>query len=96
MRRVGAIAFVALALCGCRRHAATPDECALILDRIVQLELHELGFRDPALAARKSSELQRTLAPELRSCQGVRIRENAIPCVQRATSTEEISHRCLR
>ena len=42
---------------GCHRHYATPADCLGILDRLVELELKEQGFRDPALAPRWQSEL---------------------------------------
>jgi hypothetical protein len=90
---VAAAALFALPACG--RTAATPADCAAILDRIVGLELSELGFRDPVLAARKGAELRLTLGPELRRCDGVRLREGAMDCVRRASTTEEISHTCL-
>jgi hypothetical protein len=80
----------------CRRQAATPEDCRAILDRIVELELHELGFRDPALAQRKADEARAALAPDLARCHGVRLRPGALDCVRQASTVEEISHRCLR
>jgi len=81
---------------GCRSTRATPDECARILDRIVDLELHERGFRDPALASRKRDDVRRLLAPEIAECAGKPLRSGALACVEHATSTEQISHDCLR
>jgi len=89
------LVIVTIGLGGCRRHAATRDECRAILDRIVELELHELGFRDPVLARRKADEASRAFAPDLARCDGVRIPNGAMRCVQDATTVEEISHRCL-
>ncbi len=80
----------------CHRHRATPAECRFILERIVELELHELGFRDPVLAQRKSAAAQRTFSPDLEQCAGVRMQDGAMACVRQAKSVEEISHRCLR
>ena len=90
-------AWLALALwSGCGGRPATDGECRAILDRIVELELGEQGFRDPVLAARKKSELGRRLAPELGLCVGRRLPPDAMACVAVARSTEELSHRCLR
>jgi hypothetical protein len=96
MRRLVLVALLCATAAGCRRHAATADDCRLILARIVELELRELGFRDAALADRKRTELRRTLGAELSRCEGVRVRAGAMDCVRQATTVEEISHRCLR
>jgi hypothetical protein len=96
MRRLLCIAALVAGAAGCSGHPATTEECNAILDRIVELELHELGFRDPALEARKAAELRSALAPELRRCEGVRVRATAIECARHAKSAEEISHKCLR
>jgi len=79
----------------CRREHATAPLCAAILDRIVELELAEQGFRDPALATQKKRELRMLLDPQLRSCVGRKMRHDAMACVGNARSTEEISHVCL-
>ncbi|HVW27861.1 MAG TPA: hypothetical protein VHC69_20990 [Polyangiaceae bacterium] len=81
---------------GCRSGRATADDCARILDKIVELELHERGFRDPVLLQRKRDELRRRLGSELDECEGKSMRAGAIGCVEHATTTEEISHQCLR
>jgi hypothetical protein len=83
-----------MALAGCHERA-TPEACRAILDRIVELELHEMGYSDPVLAARKRAELEKKLAPELERCHGLRLPADALQCVRRATSAEELTHRCL-
>lgn len=94
------LAFVAVgslvALPGCSRERATEESCNQILDRIVELELHEKGFRDPALTERRRRELRHSLAPELKQCIGKRLRPNALACIQQASTAEDLSHRCLR
>ena len=81
---------------GCSRGDATVADCRAIFDRIVEIELSERGFRDPALALRKRDELAVLLAPELRRCVGRPLREGALACLRGAKSNEEVSHRCLR
>jgi hypothetical protein len=98
-RLLGRLALLALLVSGsanCNVPRADEQSCDEIFDRIVALELRERGFRDPALQARKQRELRHTLAPELRQCAGKRLLTNALACVRRAKSTEEISHICLR
>ena len=84
-----------LAVAGCHRPRATEGDCEHALDRIVALELHERGFADAALVARKQEELRRSLAGELKQCIGKRLKPNAMRCIDEATSSEQISHRCL-
>jgi hypothetical protein len=87
---------IVLVLAACNGQRATRQDCVEILDRIVELELRETGFRDPALVARKREELRKTFAPELARCTGRRLPKDALACVRNATSAEEVSHRCLR
>lgn len=87
---------LALVLLTCRSERADADDCALILDRIVALELAEQGYRDPELARRKQQEFARRFAPELQRCEGLSLPPGARECVARAVSAEEISHVCLR
>ena len=98
MRRTVRRMAIVLALSGlvaCDRPRTTEADCQAILERIVALELRERGFSDPALVARKQAEMQRTLAGELHTCTGKRIRPKAMACVAEAASSEQISHRCL-
>lgn len=95
--RAVATAILAITACiGCRRERATANDCARILDKIVELELREQGFRDAELTRRKRDELRRSLAPELRECEGKRLKAGALACVESASTTEQISHHCLR
>jgi hypothetical protein len=93
--RVAMLAGLSL-VAGCRRHRMTPDECNLVLDRIVELELAERGFRDPLLAKRRQSDLRGRFSADLAGCEGRRVASAVSACVQKATSAEEISHVCLR
>ena len=98
-RQVARVAIViGLAIGGgpaCMGERARPEDCARILDHLVELELQEQGFRDPALAARKKVEMHRLFEPDLRRCAGRRS-PGALACVAAARTTEEISHACLR
>jgi hypothetical protein len=94
MKRVVLLALLACA--GCRRHRMTAEDCRLVLDRITEIELHEAGFRDPVLLARRQAELRARFAPELAACQGKRVRRDALDCIRQARTAEVLSHRCLR
>jgi hypothetical protein len=81
---------------GCGGRRATRDDCRAILDRLVDLELEERGFRDPALIARWRAEAEGAHAAELAACEGKRMPRTAIACIRSAASSEELSHRCFR
>jgi hypothetical protein len=84
-----------LAVTGCRWHAATREECQAVLDRIVDLELTESGYRDPVLRARWQRELGRRFAPDLERCRGLTLRRDLRRCLAEARTPDEIVHRCL-
>ena len=81
---------------GCDRERATEEQCRAIFDRLVELELSEMGFRDPELTRRRQSELRARHRDELEACVGRPLRSDAMRCVQAAESAEQLSHECLR
>jgi hypothetical protein len=81
---------------GCHRHVASAADCRAVLDRLVELELKESGYRDPALAPRWQQELARRFAADLRHCQALRVRDDLPGCLRVAENPEEIAHRCLK
>ena len=98
MRRRLVITFVAIAALapvGCGRHKATTEDCRAVLDRIIELELSESGYRDAVLRARWKSDFGRRFAPDLRRCQGLRVKNDLRRCLVDARSPDEIVHQCL-
>jgi hypothetical protein len=94
MSRFAPLVAAAIA-CSCSRHRATDGECHAIFERMVELQLAELGYHDPVLAESKKAELERTLAPEIAACSGRRLDDAALACVRDARSSEDVG-RCLR
>jgi hypothetical protein len=95
---LGFIASTGLAGCG---HPATADECQLIVDRIVELELKAQKVSDPAeIARRRRTSLgmpDGAPPPDvLKDCVGRHLTDRAIACVRSAKTAGEISERCLR
>lgn len=88
--------WLAMAVQSCTGERATEQQCHTIFDRIVEIELEEMGFRDTALAARRKAELHARHHSELRGCIGRQISARAMSCVATAKTTEELSHKCLR
>ncbi|MEZ4450633.1 MAG: hypothetical protein R3B09_14220 [Nannocystaceae bacterium] len=94
---LGLAAWLGLSVgAGCRGEAASAEQCARILDRIVELELREQGYRDPELARRKQAEFRRLFAEDLGECVGRRLPPAAMACIEAAVSAEQVSHLCLR
>jgi hypothetical protein len=95
MRRRLILAAV-LGLTGCHRHVATESDCRAILDRLVEMELAESGFHDPALVPRWQNELSRRFADDLRRCRAVRVRDDLAACLRSAQNPEQVAHQCLK
>jgi hypothetical protein len=94
-RRIVAVALLAAGLGGCHRHMATPDDCRAILNRLVEMELTESGFHDPALVPRWQGELARRFDGDLRRCRSIRVRDDLATCLRDAQNPEQVAHRCV-
>jgi uncharacterized protein YicC (UPF0701 family) len=85
---------LALAAAGCGRRA-TAEDCALIVDRNVEVELQAMKVTDPAVIQRHKAELRRDLKDKLDTCPGKRITDAMLTCVRQAQTSEELD-RCTR
>ena len=81
---------------GCRSRRASPEDCDRIFDRMVDVELKELGYRDPALSELKRNQLKQRFAAEIGKCVGGKLSSKGLSCIETAQTTEQISHLCLR
>ncbi len=90
------VLLLILACNACTAERATREACLEIVDRIVEIELAEQGFRDAALAQARKEDMRALLAPEFARCENRRLAAGALACVRAAKSAEEISHICLR
>ncbi|HSY40575.1 MAG TPA: hypothetical protein VLA79_13635 [Polyangia bacterium] len=98
IRRIFALAALAglATLAGCHRHTATAADCRAVLDRLVELELKEQGFHDPALVPRWQEELAGRFSDDLGRCRAVRVGNDLGACLRAAQNPEEIAHRCVK
>ena len=80
----------------CDSERATQEQCRAIFDRLVQLEVREMGFNDPVLTVRRQAEFAARYANEIRACVGRPIPPAALKCVLSAETAEAVSHECLR
>ena len=94
-RLLSVVLAAALASCGGNRRA-TGEDCAALLDKLVQLEAHEHGLQDPALVDRWRATAKAKYAPDLAACRGRRLPSSAMACAAQATTAEELAHHCLR
>ena len=75
---------------------ATPEQCRAIFDRLVEVELAEMGYQDPVLTERRQAELARRYRSEIEECVGKAIPPGATECISSAETAEALSHECLR
>jgi hypothetical protein len=96
MRAPILLAFLVV-MSGCDHRArATATDCVELADRMVALELLEQGYRDPVLLERKQRAMRAALAVELHQCEGRPLSVGAMACARAATTSEQLSHHCLR
>lgn len=80
----------------CQSQRSTRVQCEEIFERLVSLELKEMGFDDAELSRRWISRLRRKYRAELEECVGKQIPNDAMRCMHEAKSAEQLSHDCLR
>lgn len=93
---ISTVVFAALSLSACAYKRASAEQCRAIFDRLVVLELKEMGFQDPALSERRQIELAARYREELATCVGRRIPPGAMTCVASAETAEVVNRDCLR
>lgn len=82
----------ALTSCGRR---ATHADCELIVDKSVELQLRELSGANTADVQKRIEEVRAALQDDIASCEGRRVTEHTVECVQAAKATRELDQ-CLR
>ena len=87
-------ALLAAALGGCGRRATELD-CQLIVDKSVELQLRESNQTSPEAIQKREEQVRAELQDEIKSCEGRRVTEKTLACVQAASTTQELD-RCLR
>ncbi len=98
-RRKVALVPAALAACvllaaGCGRRATQAD-CRLIVDKSVELQMRDLSLGSPEDIQKREEQVRAELEGELESCEGRRVTDRMMECVQAAKATQEL-YDCLR
>lgn len=83
-------------LFGCQERESTRAQCEEIFERLIVLELQEMGYHDPALARRWVTRLRSRYRAELSECVGRSLPDDAMTCIHTAKTAEVLSHECLR
>ena len=90
---LGAISVTAI-LVGCGR-PATQQECELIIDRNVELQMKQMQITDTNTIDKRKSEIRQQMGDQLKGCVGKRVTNGMMTCVKQAQSADEIDE-CLR
>lgn len=86
--------FASLTLAGCGRKA-TREDCDVVVDKNVELQLKALGVVDPAVVSKRREEMRASMKDDIDKCVGKRVTDGMISCVKNAETTEKID-KCLR
>jgi hypothetical protein len=78
--------------CGRR---ATEQDCQLIVDKSVELQLKEANQTSPDAVQKREEQVRAELESEIKSCEGRRVTEKTMACVHAAATTQELDQ-CLR
>jgi hypothetical protein len=86
--------IAALVLPGCGRKA-TREDCEVVVDRNVELQLKALGVTDPSVVAKRREEMRASMREDIDKCVGKRVTDGMMACVKTAETAEKID-KCLR
>lgn len=87
------IAFAAL-VGGCGRKA-TREDCEMVVDRNVELQLKALGISDADVIAKRRDEMRASMRDDIDKCVGKRVTDAMMACVKAAETAEKID-KCLK
>jgi hypothetical protein len=86
------VPLASLSACGRR---ATRADCQLIVDKSVELQLKEMSGGSAADLQKRVEQVRAALQDDIASCEGRRVTEHTVQCVQAAKATQELDQ-CLR
>lgn len=88
--------FVALlsGASGCGRKA-TQEDCDLIIDRYVEVQMHAMNINDPTAIEKRAAQMRADMKDQLKDCVGKRVTDSMLACVKKAQTNDEID-KCTR
>jgi hypothetical protein len=81
-------------IAGCGRRA-TSEDCRLIVDRSVELQMKEMSHADAAAIAEREERVRAALGVEIKACETRRVTDKTMACVRAASTVKELDA-CLR
>jgi hypothetical protein len=88
------IAASSLAAIGCGRKASEAD-CALLLDRNVEVAMKAMNVTDPVAIQKRKDEIRGQMKEDMKDCVGKRITDGMLACVRKAETAAAIDD-CMR
>src|SRR5262245_53134136 len=88
------VAVIPLVVAACGR-PATREDCELIIDRNVELEMKQMKIDDPGAIEKRKAEIRTSMEGQLKGCVGKRVTDGMMKCVRTANSPDEIDA-CMR
>jgi hypothetical protein len=85
---------ILVGLVGCGRKA-TRDDCEVVVDKNVELQLKALGVTDPAIVTKRREEMRAAMRDDIDKCVGKRVTDGMMVCVKNAETADKID-KCLR
>ena len=94
--RLLALCFVSLSIAAGCGHPATRDECVSIFTKSAELSLREQKVEHPEVIRSRTEQFMASDEGQelIKQCEGKRITESALRCVEKAESAEQIDS-CL-
>jgi len=80
------------AACG---RPATEEDCQLIVNKSVELQMKEMSRVDSPSIKKREEEVRAQLGEEIKACEGRHVTERTLACVRSASSAQELDA-CLR
>ena len=81
-------------LVGCGRKA-TREDCEVVVDKNVELQLKALGVTDAAIVNKRRDEMRAAMRDDIDKCVGKRVTDGMMMCVRNAETADKID-KCLR
>jgi len=92
--RTAIASVLLLPLLGCGRKA-TLEDCQMVVDRNVEVEMKRQKVTDVAQIEKRQSEIRKELEPLVKECVGKRVTDSMMECVKKADTSAAIDE-CMR
>jgi len=89
-----ALVVFAVTVIGCGRKA-TREDCEIVVDRNVEVQMKALGVTDSAAIEKKRLEMHASMSDDIDKCVGKRVTDAMIACVKNAETADKID-KCLQ